>query len=89
MDLKITDILVRGTFSHNLDHLILPIVPENLPLNYGYVIMTIQAYAAHEALVFQEILLLANTTMHITWALVTLELYSILTYFYLEELQMR
>jgi muconolactone delta-isomerase len=30
MDLKITDIPVRGTFSHNLDHLILPIVPENL-----------------------------------------------------------
>jgi hypothetical protein len=51
--------------------------------------MTIQAYAAHEALVFQEILLLANTTMHITWALVRLELHSILTYFYLEELQMR
>ncbi|HVD36827.1 MAG TPA: hypothetical protein VNB68_05450 [Nitrososphaeraceae archaeon] len=49
MDLKITDIPVRGTFSHNLDHLILPIVPENLPLYYGYVIMTIQAYAAHEA----------------------------------------
>jgi hypothetical protein len=49
-----------------LDHLIFPIVPENLPLYYGYVIMTIQAYAAHEALVFQEILLLVNTTMNIT-----------------------